>query len=93
MTDEQLGRAWCERNGKRPDHYPRTGLPPWRWTCDDGPTYALPYEVWDRMAEPSRYETEAAAYAAVGAALRELVADSDELRRIADEVKALEGQQ
>ena len=85
MTDEQLGRLWCERNGKRPGHWPRHGLPPWRWACDDGPVYALPHPLWEVMSV-SRHETEADAYAAVGAGLRELKRRADEIAAVLEGV-------
>ncbi len=71
LSDEQLGRLWCERHGRAPDHYPRQHYPPWRWVYDDGPTYALPHMLWEEM-RTSMYENQAQAYAAVGAALRAL---------------------
>jgi hypothetical protein len=71
LSDEQLGRKWCERNGKGPEHYPRPGVPPWRWAYDDGPAYGLPACLWDCLPR-KRHDTEASAYAAVGQALREL---------------------
>ncbi len=71
LSDEQLGRLWCERNNRAPDHDPRPGYLPWRWVYDDGPTYALPYVVWEQI-HTNRFSTEADAYAAVGSALREL---------------------
>lgn len=92
MTDEELGRAWAEKNGLRPDHRPATYNPnaPWLWVYDDGPAYALPREVHKRLGK-TRHRTEADAYSAVGAALREVAAECDLLRVIADEVKAIEG--
>lgn len=76
LSDEQLGRKWCERNGRRPELWPRLGLPPWRWVYDDGPTYALPLILFDEIKTGAgtveRFRTEAEAYAAVGSALREL---------------------
>ena len=83
MTDEQLGRLWCERHDRRPDHSPRPGLPPWRWVYDDGPRYALLYPIWEGMSV-SRYEEESDAYAAVGAALRELKRRADEIAAVLD---------
>lgn len=84
MTDEQLGRAWCERNGKRPDHYPRTGLPPWRWTCDDGTVYLIPYSLAAELGL-NQYETEADAYADLGQALRAVARHCDDLRPLEGE--------
>ena len=78
LSDEQLGRLWCERNGKRPEHYPRPGVPPWRFSYDDGPVYALPLLLYETMRSrlPAdahlRWVREELAYAAVGHALREL---------------------
>jgi hypothetical protein len=83
VTDEALGRLWCERNDRRPDYYPRLGLPPWRWVYDDAPVYALPHPLWEVMSV-SRHETEADAYAAVGAALRELKLRADEIAAVLD---------
>jgi hypothetical protein len=83
VTDEQLGRKWCERHSRRPDHSPRPGLPPWRWVYDDGPRYALPHPLWEVMSV-SRHETEADAYAAVGSALRELKRRADEIAVVLD---------
>ena len=85
MTDEQIGREWCERNGKRPDEYPRRGLPPFRWVCDDGPVYGLPHVVTREMGV-TRYETESDAYAAVGAALRALRQRAAEIAEVLVEV-------
>jgi hypothetical protein len=78
LSDEQLGRLWCERHERRPDEWPRPGLPPWRWVYDDGPVYALPWPVYEVIrgmlgrSTPVRFSSEYLAYAAVGAALREL---------------------
>ena len=88
MTDEELGRAWCAKNGKRPDEL-RLALPAFRWVCGDNSSNALPENVSSRLGR-TWYSTKADAYAAVGAALRELVADSDTLRALADEVRSLE---
>lgn len=85
MTDEQLGRLWCGCHGRRPDHSPRPGLPPWRWVYDDGPVYALPHPLWEVMSV-SRHETESDAYAAVGAALRELKRRADEIAAVLEGV-------
>ena len=75
LSDEQLGRLWCERNGRAPDHDPRPGHMPWRWVCDEGPVYGLPRQVWVAIydtAGVSGFSSEYLAYAVVGAALREL---------------------
>ena len=73
MTDDELGRQWCSATGRDPDHRPWHQRPdhPWRWANDDGPTYALPSVVYNALVA-HRHATEADAYAAVGAALREL---------------------
>lgn len=75
LSDEQLGRRWCERHGRRPDHRRKgqresLGMV-WAWVYDDGPVYALPACLWDCLPR-NRFSTEPEAYAAVGAALREL---------------------
>lgn len=87
MTDEELGRRWCQRNGKQPDYRPWHQRPdhPWRWVCDDGPVYGLPYVVTREMGI-TRYETEADAYAAVGAALRALRQRAAEIAEVLVEV-------
>lgn len=71
LSDEQLGRLWCQLNNRAPDHRPLEHYPPWLWVYDDGPTYALPYVVWEQI-HTNRFGTQAEAYSAVGAALREL---------------------
>ena len=71
LSDEQLGRLWCERHGRAPDHDPRPGYPPWRWVYDDGPDYAVPIVLWQCLPK-FRFGTKTDAYAAVGQALREL---------------------
>lgn len=90
LSDEQLGRLWCERHGKRPDEYPRLRLPPWRWVYDDGPVYALPRLVWDEIktghGTVERFRTEAEAYSAVGAALRELHKRAGEIAAVLGDV-------
>lgn len=68
MTDEQLGRAWFAKHGGRPVE----GKPIW----DGGPVYwywqwALPTAATGYCG--SSYPSEADAYAAVGAALRQVV--------------------
>ena len=75
LSDEQLGRLWCQLNNRAPDHDQRPGYLPWRWVCDDGPTCGLPHPIWDAIYDTagiSRFSSEYLAYAAVGAALREL---------------------
>lgn len=92
LTDEQLGRKWCERNNRSPDHSPRPGLPPWRWVYDDGPRYALPHPLWEVMRSQlsawshMRWMSESDAYAAVGAALRELKRKADEIAAVLEGV-------
>lgn len=75
LSDEQLGRLWCQLNNRAPDHAPYPSytqrLSPWRWVYDDGPTYAVPLVVWQCLPK-FRFGTEAEAYAALGQALREL---------------------
>ena len=87
MTDEELGRQWCQRNGKQPDYRPWHQRPdrPWRWVYDDGPVYALPKVLYDQLGM-SRHASEADAYAAVGAALRELRAKAKEIAEVLGEV-------
>ena len=82
MTDEEYGRAWCERNGKRPDYCPHATLPPWRWTCHDGPACGLPRKLYYSLGHPTRYATESAAYAEVGATLRELERQAEDIRAV-----------
>ena len=73
LSDEQLGRLWCERHGKRPDYVQRGRYPFWRWVYDDGPEYALPLIMIEQMRGVFRqFTSEAAAYSAVGSALREM---------------------
>ncbi len=89
LTDEQIGRIWCGNNDRRPDHSPRPGLPPWRWVYDDGPRYALPHPLWEALyatAGVSCFDTEADAYAAVGAGLRELKRRADEIAAVLEGV-------
>ena len=85
LSDEQLGRKWCERHGKRPD-YRRKGQREslgmvWVWVCDDGPVHALPACLWDCLPR-KRCDTEVNAYAAVGFALRELHRRSGEIAAV-----------
>lgn len=87
LSDEQLGRLWCERNNRAPDYDPLPGYLPWRWVCDDGPVYGLPHPIWDAIYDTagiSRFSSEYLAYAAVGAALRFL-------HRLAGEIAAVLG--
>lgn len=75
MTDEQLGRAWAAKHGKRPAEGRRIGR--FCWTTNEfGNTGAIA----DELASPGEdcgfwsrgYESESAAYADLGAALRRL---------------------
>lgn len=89
MADEQLGRAWCEANGKRPDHCrkgkdERLGMR-WKWVYDDGPEHALPRTLFNEL-DMARHRTEANAYAAVGAALRQLRRRAAEITDVLGEV-------
>lgn len=89
LSDEQLGRLWCKRHGNRPDCTqkglsPRLGMV-WRWVCDDGPKYSLPACLWDCLPR-KRHDTEADAYAAVGAGLRELKRKADEIAAVLEGV-------
>lgn len=79
MTDEQLGRLWCERNGKRPDANGRyyDWYPP-RVVGASGP-HNLSFNLHPAF---HGHESEAAAYAAVGAALRKVVTLADEVRTL-----------
>lgn len=93
MTDEQLGRAWCQKNGKVP--YRNNGFAPkcepfWGFSAFGGWS-----PMWERHTLPLipakvmgdlHFPTESDAYVAVGAALRKVLA-------LADEVRAMEGQQ
>ena len=87
MTDEELGRQWCKKNGRVPDYTPWHHRPdrPWRWVCNDGLVYALPTVLYDQLGM-SRHATESDAYAAVGAALRELRAKAKEIAEVLGEV-------
>lgn len=87
MTDEQIGRLWCERNGKRPTLLTAHDGRSWRWVYDDGPSHALPVLLFDHLGH-SRHHTEADAYDAVGAALRELKRRADEIAVVLGEVTA-----
>lgn len=85
MTDEERGRKWCERNGRKPDHCTRYGIKWFRWVYDDGPEYALPHPLWDVMYSTDgvlRFERESHAYDAVGAALRELERQAEDIRAV-----------
>lgn len=83
MTDEELGRAWCEVNGKRP-HKSGDGYHSWFKTravinLRSGP-HNLPGELavlWD-----GTHKTESAAYAALGAALRRVVAFAESVKEV-----------
>lgn len=79
MTDEELGRAWCAKNGKRPwvsgryyDWHPPAGVIPDRESN-------LPFTLHSAF---HGHLSESAAYAAVGVALRALVAAADEVRSL-----------
>jgi hypothetical protein len=88
VTDEERGRQWCERNGRRPERCTRNGIRVWRWVYDTGPEYALPLPLWDALCSTvgeSRFVLESHAYDAVGVAMRELE------RRAADIRAVLEG--
>lgn len=96
MTDEELGRAWCTAHGKRPATFglfDRSGSN-WVWRAG-GPRYAgdpdpaatlppLPLAVLPQTPDwtPNGYPSESAAYAAVGAALRQVWAFADESRKV-----------
>ena len=85
MTDEERGREWCERNGRKPDYCTRDGRQVWRWVYDDGPEYALPHPLWEALystAGVSRFKREEHAYDAVGAALRELEQRAADIRAV-----------
>jgi hypothetical protein len=72
MTDEQLGRAWCERHGRAPDRLPFSRH--WWGSAKDGwqppESSHLPDLLLVDHATRGCHRTEAAAYAAVGAAGR-----------------------
>ena len=94
MTDEELGRAWAGRHGRNPY---RVGLwdrdgENWIW-LHYGRTYyrsdcsVLPAAVLSELPQTpdwsqNGYRTEADAYAALGAALRNLVAFADGVREV-----------
>jgi len=86
LTDEELGEEWCERNGRRPTLLTAHDGRSWRWVYDDGPAHALPVLLFDGL-EHSRHHTEAHAYAAVGAALRELKRKAEEIAAVLGEVQ------
>lgn len=80
MTDEELGRAWCSANGRRPKVYAdgrAKWLPPYwcgAFEFNAYPDWLSPIvSVVVREANPDgEFADEAAAYAAVGAALRQI---------------------
>ncbi len=79
MTDEQIGRTWCQANGKRPCQS-ESGSFRWRrhhWTATEAFTLneILPINFGQG------YDTEADAYAAVGRAMVELWQFADQSRR------------
>lgn len=79
MTDEELGRAWCEANGRRPLRH--TDIEDEPGHCMWGNFQFGP--LWAFFGEPgtgSGYSSESAAYAAVGSALRRVWAFADQSR-------------
>lgn len=61
MTDEErIGREWCDEHGEEPEWYEPLG----RWYWQLGPMQGDINRQW--------FPTESDAYAAIGAALREM---------------------
>ncbi len=86
LDDETAGRRWCRANGKRPEDNPHRTRLPYAWGSadwyDESDVIGLPPLLFDALAKagghPRRmFATEAAVYAAVGAALRVLAAVLD----------------
>lgn len=85
MTDEELGRKWAAANWKRPHIGPDRTFAAW-WEKDgDADAYDLP--VWLNRVVPGElqgelqgeYGTEVGAYAALGAALRQIKAFAESI--------------
>ena len=70
LSDEQLGRLWCKRHGKRPTVDAESQWWQWGWSL---PTLLAGYCG-------GLFETEAGAYSAVGQALRRVIEVADEVR-------------
>jgi len=80
VSDEQIGREWCEKNGRRPKVY-ADGRAKWlspywcrAFEFNASPDWLSPIvSVVVREAHPDgEFADEADAYAAVGAALRQI---------------------
>lgn len=97
MTDGELGRRWSAANGRAPRVLSDGEA---RWACDifpemfTLPKYAdrLPFALTKLMrdvnGDDTLFASEAAAYAAVGAALRQVWAFADESVRACDPLPA-----
>lgn len=85
MTDEELGRAWARNRGKRPAPCEKGHV---HWSIDghrtDPAESQVPMFVYDAL-DCERFLTESIAYAALGAALRQLVAFADGVREVMGE--------
>lgn len=87
MTDEELGRAWCEAAGHSPLVDTKDGWRTW------SPVVGLP-DAPHRLPPPlhavcGAYPSDTLAYAAVGAALRRVWAFAAESRRQCEPVPAV----
>jgi hypothetical protein len=83
VTDEQLGRKWCERQSA--ECVPHKVCPgKWLWYQPEVNGYEH-FEPWLVVSlDHDFYSTESEAYAAVGAALRELKRRADEIAVVLD---------
>lgn len=79
MTDEELGRKWCEANGKSPKPGPRAWTGGQLWWGHANLPDVMGLQI------PCGYEDEAEAYADVGRQLRKLWAFAEESRRQAED--------
>lgn len=83
MTDEELGRKWAEKHGKTPHN----GDEWWAHEAVElNDTYASTFPEWlsrcIKGGVAGIHPSESAAYAALGAALRKLLAFADGVREV-----------
>lgn len=93
MTDEELGRAWASKHGKRPRVFADSMA---RWSIHWGGHFeigkfvdelpvVLRSAVRDDEGFDRVFDSETAAYAALGSALRQLVTFADGVRGVSDD--------
>ena len=82
MTDEELGRKWAERQGRTPYRGDHVNVYWYPESVPQAVGHTVPDVVAPLLGVSMCYPTESAAYAALGVALRRVLAFADGVKEV-----------